>query len=77
MKLISLFSGAGGLDLGFQKAGYEIVAANEKESLNEIKEINEYENLSKVFIHWYLKNHIFMDDQEIGECFVCCFAKVI
>lgn len=29
MKLISLFSGAGGLDLGFQKAGYEILAANE------------------------------------------------
>lgn len=29
MKLISLFSGAGGLDLGFQKAGFEIVAANE------------------------------------------------
>lgn len=29
MKLISLFSGAGGLDLGFKKAGYEIVAANE------------------------------------------------
>lgn len=29
MKLISLFLGAGGLDLGFQKAGYEIVAANE------------------------------------------------
>lgn len=29
MKLISLFSGAGGLDLGFQQAGYEIVAANE------------------------------------------------
>lgn len=29
MKLISLFSGAGGLDLGFQKAGYEIVTANE------------------------------------------------
>lgn len=29
MKLISLFSGAGGLDLGFLKAGFEIVAANE------------------------------------------------
>ena len=28
-KLISLFAGAGGLDLGFQKAGFEIVAANE------------------------------------------------
>lgn len=29
MKLISLFSGAGGLDLGFEKAGFEIVMANE------------------------------------------------
>ncbi len=29
MKLISLFSGAGGLDLGFEKAEFEIVMANE------------------------------------------------
>lgn len=29
MKLISLFAGAGGLDLGFEKAGFKIVAANE------------------------------------------------
>lgn len=29
MKLISLFSGAGGLDLGFKKAGYKILVANE------------------------------------------------
>ena len=29
MNLISLFSGAGGLDLGFEKAGFNIVAANE------------------------------------------------
>lgn len=29
MKLISLFTGAGGLDLGFQKAGFESVWANE------------------------------------------------
>lgn len=29
MKLISLFSGAGGLDLGFEKAGFEISMANE------------------------------------------------
>jgi DNA (cytosine-5)-methyltransferase 1 len=28
-KLISLFSGAGGLDLGFEKAGFEVVVANE------------------------------------------------
>jgi len=32
MKLISLFSGAGGLDLGFEKAGFEIVMANEYDS---------------------------------------------
>lgn len=28
-KIISLFSGAGGLDLGFKKAGFNIIAANE------------------------------------------------
>lgn len=29
MKLVSLFSGAGGMDLGFKKAGFDIVFANE------------------------------------------------
>lgn len=29
MNLVSLFSGAGGLDLGFKKAGFSIIAANE------------------------------------------------
>lgn len=29
MKVISLFSGCGGLDLGFKKAGFEILTANE------------------------------------------------
>lgn len=29
LKLISLFSGCGGLDLGFENAGFDIVVANE------------------------------------------------
>jgi DNA (cytosine-5)-methyltransferase 1 len=32
MKVVSLFSGAGGLDLGFIKAGFDIVMANEFDS---------------------------------------------
>lgn len=32
MKLISLFSGCGGLDLGFERAGFEISVANEIDS---------------------------------------------
>lgn len=32
MKLISLFAGAGGLDLGFEAAGFEVVMANEFDS---------------------------------------------
>ena len=28
-KIVSLFSGAGNLDLGFEKAGFEIIWANE------------------------------------------------
>lgn len=32
MKLLSLFSGCGGLDLGFEKAGFDIIVANEFDS---------------------------------------------
>lgn len=31
MKIISLFSGCGGLDLGFKKAGFKIIWANEND----------------------------------------------
>lgn len=48
MKLISLFSGAGGLDLGFQKAGFKVVAANEfDKTIWETYEKNHYTKLIK------------------------------
>jgi len=41
MRLVSLFTGAGGLDLGFEKAGFEIVWANEfDKSIWETFELN-------------------------------------
>ncbi|MBQ3182772.1 MAG: HaeIII family restriction endonuclease [Clostridia bacterium] len=41
MKIISLFSGCGGLDLGFEKAGFNIVIANEYDkSIYETYKIN-------------------------------------
>lgn len=54
MKIVSFFSGAGGLDLGFQKAGFDIVWANEYD-----KEIWET----------YEKNHkkTFLDRRSITE----------
>jgi DNA (cytosine-5)-methyltransferase 1 len=48
MKIVSLFSGAGGLDLGFRKAGFEIVFANEyDESIWQTYEANHSCKLDK------------------------------
>ena len=33
MKIASLFTGAGGLDRGFEKAGFDVVWANEFDSV--------------------------------------------
>ncbi len=47
LKVVSLFSGCGGLDLGFEKAGFEITWANEYD--NTIWETFQY-NFPKVFL---------------------------
>lgn len=46
-RVVSLFSGCGGLDLGFEKAGYDVVFANDIES--SVKETYEH-NLGKITI---------------------------
>jgi DNA (cytosine-5)-methyltransferase 1 len=54
MKIISLFSGAGGLDLGFKQAGFDIVWANEFDP--------------KIW-ETYIKNHkgTFLDNRSIKD----------
>ncbi len=42
MNLVSLFSGAGGLDLGFEKSGFNVVVANKYD---------------KMILETYEKNH--------------------
>lgn len=49
---------------------YESYYKQIRESVCEIKENNDYNNLSKAFIHWYLKNHLFLEEQDIGEAII-------
>lgn len=53
MNLVSLFSGAGGLDLGFEKAGFKVIWANE---------------FDKTIWKTYEKNHLApLDKRDIKE----------
>ena len=53
MKIVSLFSGAGGMDIGFKKAGFDIIWANEYD---------------KTIWETYEKNHeTFLDKRDIRD----------
>lgn len=63
LKVVSLFSGAGGLDLGFEKAGFEIIWANEFDK-------NIWETYEKNFPNTFLckKSIKDIDTKEIPDC---------
>lgn len=63
MNIVSLFSGAGGLDLGFEKAGFDVVWANEYD-----KDI--WETYEKNFPNTYLNRKSIRDVEldEVPEC---------
>lgn len=63
MKIVSFFAGAGGLDLGFQKAGFNVIWANEYD-----KEI--WETYEKNHPHTYLDRRSIVDipSEEVPDC---------
>ena len=67
MKLLSLFSGAGGLDLGFERAGFEIIVANEYDkTIWETYEKNHKAKLIKKDIREILSDELPKSDGIIG-----------
>ena len=67
MQLISLFSGCGGLDLGFEKAGFEIPVANEFDktiwetfSINHPKSNLIKGDVRQISLSWQLNNYLIL-----------------
>lgn len=63
MNIVSFFAGAGGLDLGFQKAGFQVIWANEYD-----KEI--WETYEKNHTNTYLEKRSITDisESEVPDC---------
>lgn len=62
MKIVSLFSGCGGLDLGFEKAGFEIIWANDFNK--KVKETYDYNHKTELLV----KSITAIQPDEIPEC---------
>ena len=72
MKIVSFFAGAGGLDLGFQKAGFNVVWANEYDK--EIWETYEKNHPNTVLDKRSLVN---IPADEVPECDGIALTKLI
>ena len=51
MKVVSLFSGCGGLDLGFKRSGFDIIWANDfdEDSVKTYKNNNLVEEINNIY----------------------------
>lgn len=49
---------------------YQVYYEKIKTEVEKIREENGYLNLSKAFAHWYLKNTLKMDEQDIAETII-------
>lgn len=62
MKIVSLFSGCGGLDLGFEKAGFQVIWANDNNK--KVKETYDYNHNIKLTV----KSITEITPEELPEC---------
>jgi len=69
MKVVSFFAGAGGLDLGFQRAGFDVVWANEFD-----KEIWETYQKNHKKTHLDKRSIVDIPANEVPDCKLITFS---
>ena len=63
LRTVSLFSGCGGLDLGFEKAGFDIIWANDNN-----KKVEQTYNTNHKHTEFIVKSIVDIQPDEIPEC---------